>query len=186
MTPVPRVRNWWGWGYQDAAPDAAAVRQAAGAVRAQLGFGGELVEDPVPLERVRLPDSRLAVPAALRDICSTSVRDRVACSSGQAFRDVVRAMRGTVEHPVDVVARPRSEDQVGRVLEWAAGARAAVVPRGGGTSVVGGVEPRDLPSRFAGAVAVDLGGLNRVLEVDPSRGPRGSRPARPDRSWRTS
>jgi len=139
-------------------------------VRGQLGFGGELVEDPVPLERVRLPDPRLAVPPDLLDICSTSLRDRVTCSCGQAFRDVVRVMRGRVDHPTDVVARPRSEAEVARVLAWAADAGAAVVPHGGGTSVVGGIEPRNLPSRFAGVVTVDLRALNRVLEIDPVSG----------------
>jgi alkyldihydroxyacetonephosphate synthase len=163
-------RSWWGWGYEDAAPDGAAVRRAAGAVRGQLGFGGERVEDPAPLERVRLPAPRLAVPPDLLDICSTALRDRVTCSCGQAFRDVVRVMRGRVDHPTDVVARPRSEGEVARVLAWAADAGAAVVPHGGGTSVVGGIEPRDLPSRFAGVVTVDLRALNRVLEADPVSG----------------
>ena len=52
------------------------------------------------------------------------------------------------------------------MLEWAADANVAVVPYGGGTSVVGGVEPR-IPGSFDGAVSLDLGALDRVLEVDP-------------------
>jgi alkyldihydroxyacetonephosphate synthase len=167
---MARERSWWGWGYEDAAFSSQAVRDAAAGVRAQLGFGGERVEDPVPLERVRLPNPRLTVPVELRRICSTTVRDRVSCSLGQAFRDVVRAFRGQVDHPTDVVARPESEADLERVLAWAADARAAVIPHGGGTSVVGGTEPRDLPPRFAGVVTVDLRALNRVLEVDAVSG----------------
>ena len=41
-----------------------------------------------------------------------------------------------------------------------------MIPYGGGTSVVGGVEPR-IPGSFDGAVSLDLGALDRVLEVDP-------------------
>jgi alkyldihydroxyacetonephosphate synthase len=167
---MTRARSRWGWGFEDAAPGPDEVRQAAAATRARLGFGGDRVEDPVPVERVRLPPPRLTVPAALDEICSTSVRDRAACSLGQAFRDVVRALRGRVENPTDVVARPRSEHEVAAVLAWAAEANAAVVPYGGGTSVVGGIEPRDLPGRFAGVVTLDLRALDRVLEVDAVSG----------------
>ena len=65
----------------------------------------------------------------------------------------------------DVVARPRDERDVEALLEWAAGANVAVIPYGGGTSVVGGVEPR-IPARFDGALSLDLGALDALLEVD--------------------
>ncbi len=59
---------------------------------------------------------------------------------------MVRAYRGRFEHPPDVVAFPGSEDELVSVLDWAVEAGAAVIPFGGGTSVVGGVEPRACPS----------------------------------------
>jgi alkyldihydroxyacetonephosphate synthase len=52
-------------------------------------------------------------------------------------------------------------------LDWALSAGAAVIPFGGGTSVVGGVEPGTACERFAGVVTIDLKALDRVLEVDP-------------------
>ncbi|MGH3647308.1 MAG: FAD-binding oxidoreductase, partial [Micromonosporaceae bacterium] len=52
------------------------------------------------------------------------------------------------------------------LLDWAADADVAVVPYGGGSSVVGGVECRD-PGDRAGVVSLDLTRLDRVLEVDP-------------------
>jgi alkyldihydroxyacetonephosphate synthase len=55
------------------------------------------------------------------------------------------------------------------VLEWCAHAGAAVIPYGGGTSVVGGVEPA-VGERYAGAVSLDLRRLNRVLDVDFASG----------------
>src|SRR5439155_21578801 len=50
-------------------------------------------------------------------------------------------------------------------LEWAAGANVAVIPVGGGTSVVGGIEPR-VPGRFDGAVSLSLAAFDRLHEVD--------------------
>src|SRR6185295_18042729 len=64
------------------------------------------------------------------------------------------------------------EGEIEALLEWAAAANVAVIPYGGGTSVVGGVEPR-IPASYDGALSLDLGRLNRVLEVDGlSRGAR--------------
>ncbi len=60
---------------------------------------------------------------------------------------------------------PKSEEQVARALEWADEAGYAVVPFGGGTSVVGGVEVESRDA-FAGVICLDLRGLNRVVEVD--------------------
>ncbi len=55
----------WGWGYEDQAPTARQLREAAEGIRARFGFGGE-VEKPVPLEEVELRRPRLKAPDGLR------------------------------------------------------------------------------------------------------------------------
>jgi alkyldihydroxyacetonephosphate synthase len=89
--------------------------------------------------------------------------ERVVHSLGKAYRDVVRGFRGEFENPPDLVALPRDESEIEAVLSWAEGEGAAVVPFGGGTSVVGGVEGRLGERPF---VSLDLRRLDRVLEVD--------------------
>jgi alkyldihydroxyacetonephosphate synthase len=84
---------------------------------------------------------------------------------GSAYRDVVRGFRGEFEHPPDLVAYPESPEDVDFVLSFAWDARAAAIPYGGGTSVVGGVEPA-VGDASAGALSIDLSRLDRVLEVD--------------------
>ena len=76
---------------------------------------------------------------------------------------MVRGFRGEFENPPDLVAFPRDESEIETVLSWAEAEGAAVIPFGGGTSVVGGVEPR-LGERPV--VTMDLRRLDRVLEVD--------------------
>ena len=156
----------WGWGYEDRAPSAAQLREAAEGIRARLGFGGE-VEKPVPLEAVELRPPRLRVPAGGDGLYSDGRYERVTHALGKAYRDVVRGFRGRFEDPPDLVAFPRSEAEVEAVLELAAAEGAAVIPFGGGTSVVGGVEPRlgERPS-----ISLDLRRLDRVLDVDPVSG----------------
>jgi alkyldihydroxyacetonephosphate synthase len=153
---MARETNWWGWGFTDARPDPTAL---APVLRETLGFGGEEIEAPVDRAAVTLPAPRLDSPY------STAEADRLRHAYGRSFLDTVRAFRGRFEHVPDAVAFPRSENEVEEVLEWAAGANAAVIPYGGGTSVCGGVEP-NVPAGFDGVVSLDLSGLDRVLEVD--------------------
>jgi alkyldihydroxyacetonephosphate synthase len=152
----------WGWGYEDQAPTATQLREAAEGIRARFGFGGE-VERPVPLEEVELRGARLKRPESLGDLFSDARYERVSHALGKAYRDVVRGFRGEFENPPDLVAFPRDESEIEAVLSWAEAEGAAVIPFGGGTSVVGGVEPR-LGERPV--VSLDLRRLDRVLEVD--------------------
>jgi alkyldihydroxyacetonephosphate synthase len=161
-----RRRNFWGWGFEDQQPPHDQVRAGAAAIRAHLGFGEADVERPVTLEEVELPPPRIEPPESLAEICSTGTYERASHAYGKSYADIVRAFRGRFDHPPDVVARPRDEQEVEAVLEWCGGAGAAAIPYGGGTSVVGGVEPA-VGDGYAGAVSLDLGGLDRVLEVDP-------------------
>ena len=49
-------------------------------------------------------------------------------------------MRGEFPHPPDGVASPASEEELRAVLDWCGERDVAVVPVGGGTSVVGGID----------------------------------------------
>ena len=84
---------------------------------------------------------------------------------GKSYADVVRGFRGRFEHPPDLVAHPRDELDVERLLEWCAAERVAAIPFGGGTSVVGGVTP-SVSGSYNGVVSIDLRALDRVLELD--------------------
>ena len=162
-----RRRSWFGWGFEDAAvpaPDAAALARVLGE-----RFGTSPVHTPPPrLEEVVLPEPRLRGRPAPVDL-HRSTLDRVAHTYGKAYRDVARAFERRFEHPPDAVAYPRSEQEVAALLEWAADTGTALIPYGGGSSVVGGVEA-DLsgttePDRPV--VSLDLSGLSGVAEVDP-------------------
>ena len=161
-----RRRKFWGWGFEDEQPPHAEVERAAAGIRAHLGFGADEVERPVALEDVELPPSRLDPPPALAEICRSDAYERAVHAYGRSYRDVVRAFRGRFDHPPDVVAHPADEAELERVLAWCTETKAAAIPFGGGTSVVGGVEPV-VPDGYAGTVTVDLKRLDRVLDVDP-------------------
>jgi alkyldihydroxyacetonephosphate synthase len=162
---VARRLKHWGWGYEDEQPSADELRGAAAFLAERLGFGSATPEHPVALGDVVLPAPRLSAPAALAPFCSAEDHDRALHSYGRSYRDIVRAFRGVFDHPPDLVAHPRTEDEIEQVLYWSAEAGAAVIPFGGGTSVVGGVEPL-VGDRYSGVVTLDLKALDSVLEID--------------------
>ena len=163
--PETRQRSHWGWGYADRAPDRAGLEALAPEVRRRLGFGGDRVELPVPLDAVELAPPRLRPPDELDGIISAEPHERARHAMGRAYRDVVRGFRGRFDRTPDMVARPRDEDDVRRVLEVCAARRLAAIPYGGGTSVVGGVEPR-VGHGYRGTLSLDLTGLSGLIEID--------------------
>ncbi|MHB8329894.1 MAG: FAD-binding oxidoreductase, partial [Acidimicrobiales bacterium] len=155
---------WWGWGYEGEGLSDAEVGALGALLGERFGLDGTRRQPPVAEDLVmRAP--RLQPPPALAAITSTAIAERAGHSYGKSYRDVVRALRGQLDHPPDVVARPRTESEVADLLDWCASAGAAAIPYGGGSSVVGGVEP-DVGDGYAGALTIDLGAMDRVVEVD--------------------
>ncbi|HET7527573.1 MAG TPA: FAD-binding oxidoreductase [Burkholderiaceae bacterium] len=133
---------------------------------AWLGASGPALPEP-RVEDFALPAARVPAPPALASICSDSAYDRLTHCGGQSFADTARMWARSAQRAPDWVAYPDSEAQIADLLDWASRRRIAVVPFGGGTSVVGGVEPI-ADSHYAASVALDLERFDRVLEIDGS------------------
>ncbi|HEX5762372.1 MAG TPA: FAD-binding oxidoreductase [Solirubrobacterales bacterium] len=161
---MARRLKHWGWGHEDQVPSRRELAEAAGGIRERFGFG-KAPDDPVPLGAVEIRAPRLGAPAELGELFTDDKYERVSRTLGKAYRDVVRGFRGEFDNPPDLVARPRDESEVEAVLSWCEAEGAAMIPFGGGTSVVGGVEGRLGERPF---VSLDLRRLDRVLEVDPT------------------
>jgi alkyldihydroxyacetonephosphate synthase len=159
--------RWWGWGVDQ---DAMHLPDTADAM-IRDGLGVQEPSSPrVELDAIDLATSRLDASLTGRIAAIVGpehVRDdqlaRVAHAAGRSYPDLVRLRRGRVSGP-DAVVYPASHDEVRAVLAACSEAGVAVVPFGGGTSVVGGVEPS--AGSFAAVVAVDLARMAGVLEVD--------------------
>ncbi|WP_460769374.1 FAD-binding oxidoreductase [Nocardiopsis nanhaiensis] len=162
-------RSWWGWGTDEGAVRGAEARALEENVAGLLPGADLCVHRAPDPGELGLPAPRIAPPQALAHLCSDVAADRAAHTHGKAFRDVVRNLEGDLRTPPDLVAYPTSEAEVVALLEWCSGANVAVVAYGGGSSVVGGIEPR-VGSGFAGVLSVDLGRMRRVLEVDGTGG----------------
>jgi alkyldihydroxyacetonephosphate synthase len=159
-------RKFWGWGVEGAGPSEEQSRGVARTLAER--FGVALAPEPPPrIEEISLRPPRVRPPAALAALCSDEPTERAGHSYGKSYRDVVRGFRRRFENPPDHVALPRSEADLEALLEWCGEAGVAAIPYGGGSSVVGGVEP-DVGDGYAGALSIDLRHLDRVLEIDRS------------------
>jgi alkyldihydroxyacetonephosphate synthase len=135
-------------------------------VGAMLGFSDLTPEEPVPLEDIRLAPPRLAAPE-LGVLVHDDDEARVRHTYGKAYRDLVRGFRGDYASAPDLVALPETEAHVAHILDWASDENVAVVPFGGGTSVVGGVEASRETGHRA-TLSLDLTRMDRVLEIETS------------------
>ncbi len=160
--------SWWGWG------DPAQVPVLEEAVRQLLvdGLGVRGVSPhPESLSGVNVPPPRLGgeVAAELGDIVGPSqvLSDRevrIRHTRGKSTPDLLRLRAGDGGAAPDLVVCPASHEEVLEVLALCSRSRVAVVPFGGGTSVVGGLEPE--ADAFAGVVALDLRRMNALVELD--------------------
>ncbi|WP_101784359.1 FAD-binding oxidoreductase [Nonomuraea indica] len=159
---------WSGWG------DPARARELPEPVRALLRdlLGVRAPErPPVPLEEVRL--APVTLPAHLLEALGgvvgaphvrTSHEARVRHTRGKSTPDLLLMRAGDGLDAPDAVVLPGSHEEVAELLALCSRERIAVVPFGGGTSVVGGLVAER--AAFAGVVALDLGRMDRLLSVD--------------------
>jgi len=169
VTQSIRERSFWAWGWRDKFPDAAARSGLVQLVRAMVP-GAAPAPRPLPPEHdgevPAVTPPAVAIPRALAELATDAPRDRVMCSRGRAFPDLVAGFASDHAGAPDLVARPRDAAEVARVLEVCGEHGWACVPFGGGTSVVGGVDARLARGSRAAVVVLDLAALAGVHEVD--------------------
>lgn len=159
-----RRRSVWAWGWADREPTREDQDRLAKLVEGMLGFPERPRLGPPDLDAVDLAQPRMEPPEIPGAGATTEQRSRMLHTFGKAYRDVVRNLHGVFDPAPDVVARPADEVAIEALLAWAVEENVAVVPFGGGTSVVGGVEYDG--AGYAGVLSLDLSRMDAILEVD--------------------
>ncbi len=127
-------------------------------------------EGDVPLRESALTAARRAglVEVVGPGNVSADHRDRLRHAGGKSTPDLLRRRAEGPQDAPDAVVFPADHDEVLAVLAYCARHAIAVVPFGGGTSVVGGVDP--VRGRFGAVIALDLRRLGGLTEIDPVSG----------------
>lgn len=151
------MRRWNGWG-----DDTIVYPLNEGAFRflqGRIGLG-------TPSRDAAFTDIVAGVPPCRlphHPLVSADPAGRLRHARGQSLPDWVALRSGRIGAFPDGVAHPTSREQIRELLDYAAAAGAAIIPYGGGTSVVGHIDP---PTDSQPVLTIDLARLNRLLHFD--------------------
>ncbi len=166
-----RKLRWNGWGWAGRADDVSGRPEVWGWLASEVGMPSLLATPARPIEEISLPPSRLrakerrVLTAVLgTDRVHEDNYERAFHARGKSYHDLLRLRAGDLSDAPDAVVYPYSRVEVLKVLAAASEMSIAVVPYGGGTSVVGGVTATRGP--FDAVLSVDLSGMNKVESVD--------------------
>lgn len=152
------MRRWNGWGDETRHYH---VSPSIGTLLEQMVGPASPPRDVTLAEVVAsVPPSRL--PA--HPLVSADPAERVRHARGQSFPDLVATRSGRIGVFPDGVAFPQTSAEVRELLDYARANDVRVIPYGGGTSVVGHINPQagDQP-----VLTLDLGRLSRLIDFDP-------------------
>lgn len=159
-----KKRNPMGWGYIEEAATQDERRLLKNTLGGMLGGRLEYRAPPAPAD-VDLPAHGVSVPERLQPWVSTQHDERLLHAVGRSFKDLASLRDGRLAVAPAAVARPTDKESLARVLDWAGLRPLAVIPFGGGSSVVGGVTPEALADGREW-LCIDLQGMNRVHEIE--------------------
>ncbi|WPF66345.1 MULTISPECIES: FAD-binding oxidoreductase [unclassified Corynebacterium] len=158
--------NLWGTP-EEAKPLSGSVRKLVSTV---LGANADEV-NRIPAAEIQLSEVRLSEEdlGALRGIVgkqyvSTEHEQRMRRARGKSYPDLLDWRSGRVIDAPDAVVVPGTEEEVEQLLRWCTEQRVAVVPFGGGTSVVGGVAPKK--GQLRAVISLDLVRFDELEDVD--------------------
>lgn len=151
------VRRWNGWG--DDGVTYHVPHNALAWLREKVG------ESARPAD-VSLADLLGSIPEAQlpdHSLVSTDPETRLRHARGQSLPDWVAMRSGRVDRFPEGVAYPETGADLTGLFDYARQSGAVLIPYGGGTSVVGGINPEiDGPP----ALTVDLSSMNFLLHLD--------------------
>ena len=160
--------SWKGWGDPSQVPEL--PESLVGLLHQALGVShanpAPATLDELALPAVRLSDDAITALTQLvgRENAATDAEARIRHTRGQSTPDLLRLRALDMSDAPDLVLMPSSHDEVLEVLKLCSARRIAVVPYGGGTSVVGGLAPQ--ADEYEGVVALDVRRLNAMTALD--------------------
>lgn len=151
------MKRWNGWGNVDT--DYSVPPPALEYLTKRLGSLVPAPDSPKETLLSAVAESRL--PS--RPLVDTSAEARLTHARGQSMRDWVELRHGRVNTFPDGVVFPETDEDVRDLLKYARNAGAQVIPYGGGTSVVGHINPGsdDKP-----VLTLSLEKMTRLLDLD--------------------
>lgn len=156
----------WGWGLETF-PLSPHFFSSISQSLASLGFKISEKPHPLPLfESLSIPAPRFLLPKEFTSFCSQDKKLRLRHTYGKSTREIIKALQGIFENVPDYIAFPREESQIFDLMQYCSKKSIAIVPFGGGSSVVGGINVTNC-SNYNGTLVINLLFLDKLLLINP-------------------
>jgi alkyldihydroxyacetonephosphate synthase len=163
--------KWWGWGDAAKSYDLESRPSFYKFLKEEMGVSGEIVQQPVNLDSVKVARSKAGEAFVQRlvgifgsDAVLVNDAERFVHGLGKGYLDLIRAWKGTLGSAPDVVVYPSGESQIVQLLGESTKWNFTVIPFGGATTVIGGVESRSESEKVV--VCLDFKRMNKILNID--------------------
>lgn len=165
--------KWNGWGWKEQKYDFAGSEQNFWPfLKTQLGLSEFIPSHALSLEQLPLQEVRLTADQLLRlrtGLASSQIKtdrfERIFHARGRSYLDLLDLRLGSLSEVPDAIVYPENSEQVQFILDFARAEQVALIPFGGGSSVVGGVNA-EKNSRQKAILTLDLSRLNRLIKID--------------------
>ncbi|MBU4502466.1 MAG: FAD-binding oxidoreductase [Nanoarchaeota archaeon] len=156
--------KWWGWGSKDREYGLKNKEKLLDYLKDLLDL--DLTEYPpidfkdIQLPKLTISDNKIDKIKTLAE-SYTSKEERLIHSYGKSYKDLIRIRKGDIEYAPDIICYPKATSEVQDIIKFAKDNTLKIVPFGGGTSVVGGVE-----TTCEGTICMDLKKLDKLFYID--------------------
>lgn len=166
------MMKWWGWGSQGITFTMDHRPALWLWIQGKVGLPSEPRTLPVDRKRIHLekPNLNSAFCTEIEKFLkanqiSIDEEERLLHSYGKSYPDLFRVRKGEIERAPDMVLLPEKHEDVEKIVQIAHTHNVCLIPFGGGTNIVGGVNPLEKGTRMI--VTIDLRNMNRLLSLDP-------------------
>ncbi len=151
------MKRWNGWG--NTQKEYHVPPNAIEYLKKEVGSGS--VPADASLEEVikSIPESKISS----HPLISNDKEDRLRHARGQSLPDWVALRSGQIGAFPDGVAYPTNREEVADLLAFSAANNVKVIPYGGGSSVLGHINPR---MKDGTTLCIDMGKMNQFLDID--------------------
>lgn len=153
------MRLWNGWGNENSNHTMELNDGLRMLLQALVGPGTALPQATLDAVIANVPDTRLET----HPLINTDPEIRVRHARGQSLPDWLDMHSGNVDTFPDGVALPESSEEVRELLDYTSRKNLTVIPYGGGTSVVGHINPEHSETPV---LTIDMGRMNSMLNID--------------------
>ncbi len=171
------MMKWWGWGDPKFSFPIDNKPNLWPFIRNKLGLeDNDKVAEPISREKIKLltpnidEEFILSLEKVLKPDQITSDEDqRLLHSYGKSYADLFYVRKGIIKKAPDLIVFPESHEDVETIIKLANAHDVCVIPFGGGTNIVGGVDPRDNKNVKKGGrtiVSLNMQRMNKLIHID--------------------